>query len=131
MARELSENEISRVVVDAALKVHRHFGPGIFEVIYEVTLAHELRARGLTVRRQVPVAVEYAGIHFDEGFRADVLVADKVVLELKSVEELHPRHFKQLLTYLRLMDRRLGLLINFNEKLLKDGIHRIVNNLPE
>jgi GxxExxY protein len=127
----MTENEISRIVVDAAYGIHRHFGPGLLETVYEVSLAHELRKRGLQVERQKVIAVKYDSITFDEGFRADVIVDDKVVLELKSVEAVHRVHKKQLLTYLRLMDKRLGLLINFNQELIKDGISRVVNGLPE
>jgi len=127
----MTENEISRIVVDAAYCIHKHFGPGLLETVYEVSLAHELRKRGLEVERQKAIAVKYDTITFDEGFRADVVVDDKVVLELKSVEAVHRVHKKQLLTYLRLMDKRLGLLINFNEELIKDGISRVVNGLPE
>jgi GxxExxY protein len=129
--RELSENEIAGRVVDGALRVHREFGPGVYEFVYEVSLAHELKKRGLAVERQVPVPIDYDGIRFDEGFRADVIVESKVILELKAVEAILPVHRKQLLTYLRLTRLRLGLLINFNEELLKTGIHRVVNGLPE
>jgi len=125
------ENEIAKEVVDAAYRVHTKLGPGLFESVYEVTLAHELRKRGLQVARQQPIAVEYDSIRFDEGFRADVIVEDKVILELKSVENVSRSHKKQLLTYLRLADKRLGLLINFGGELIKDGITQIVNGLPE
>jgi len=127
----VTENEIATVVVDAAYCIHKHFGPGLQEIVYEVSLAHELRNRGLQVERQAPIPVTYDAITFDEGFRADLVVEEKVVVELKSVEEIHPVHKKQLLTYLRLMDKRLGLLINFNEELIKNGISRIVNGLSE
>jgi GxxExxY protein len=123
------ENRIAREVVDAALKLHRHFGPGIYESVYEPVLIYELRKRNLTTRQQTPVQVVYEGITFDIGFKTDVVVNDLVILELKSVEKLGPVHFKQLLTYLRLTGLRLGLLINFGENLLKDGIHRVVNDL--
>jgi GxxExxY protein len=99
--------------------------------VYEVCLAHDLKKRGLQVERQKAVAVEYDSITFEEGFRADLIVDGKVVLELKAVEELHRVHKKQLLTYLRLMDKRLGLLINFDSELIKDGIVRVANGLPE
>jgi len=127
----MTENDIARTVVDAAYCIHKHFGPGLHETVYEVSLAYELKKRGLAVERQTIIPVRYESITFDEGFRADVVVDEKVVLELKSVEEIHPVHKKQLLTYLRLMDKRLGLLINFNETLIKDGIHRVVNGLSE
>ncbi len=127
----MTENEIATQVVDAAYKVHTALGPGIYEIVYEVTLAHELRKRGLRFDRQVPVPIMYDGIQFDEGFRADVVVEDKVILELKSVEQVLRVHKKQLLTYLRLMDKRLGLLINFGAEFIKDGIFRVVNGLEE
>jgi GxxExxY protein len=123
------ENRIAREVVDAALKLHRHFGPGIYESVYEPVLVYELKKRNLTTRQQTPVPLIYDGVNFDIGFKTDVVLNDLVILDLKSVEKLEPVHFKQLLTYLRLTDLRLGLLINFGEDLLKDGIHRIVNHL--
>ena len=127
----MTENEIATIVVDAAYKVHVALGPGLLESIYEVVLCHELRKRGLRAERQVPVAIEYDGIRFDEGFKADIVVEDKVVLELKSVENVLPVHHKQTLTYIRLMDKRLGILMNFGEVRIKDGISRIVNGLEE
>jgi GxxExxY protein len=127
----MEENQIATVVVDAAYCVHRCLGPGLHEMVYEVSLAHELKKRGLEVERQKPISVRYDSITFDEGFRADRIVDDKVVLELKAVEEVHPVHKRQLLTYLRLANKRLGLLINFDTALIKDGIFRIVNGLPE
>ena len=123
------ENRIAREVVDAALKLHRHFGPGVYESVYEPVLIYELNKRSLTTRQQTPVPLIYEGMTFDVGFKTDVVVNDLVILELKSVEKLEPVHFKQLLTYLRLTGLRLGLLINFGENLLKDGIHRVVNDL--
>jgi GxxExxY protein len=123
------ENRIAKDVVDAALKLHKHFGAGIFENVYETTLTYELKKRGFSPRNQIPVPLVYDGIAFDVAFKMDVLVNDLVILELKSVEKLEPVHFKQLLTYLRLTGLRLGLLINFGEAVLKNGIHRIVNNL--
>ena len=127
----MTENEIARLVVDAAYQIHTRLGPGLLESVYEVVLAHELRKRGLHVVRQQPIAIEYDSIKFDEGFRADVIVEDKVILELKSVEAVAKVHKKQLLTYLRLADKRLGLLINFGAELIKDGISRVVNGLVE
>jgi GxxExxY protein len=127
--RAQEENRIAREVVDAALKLHRHFGPGIYESVYEPVLTYELGKRNLITRHQTPVPLVYEGITFDIGFKTDVVVNDLVILELKSVEKLEPVHFKQLLTYLRLTGLRLGLLINFGESLLKDGIHRVVNDL--
>ena len=126
-----TENEIAREIVDAAYHIHKGLGPGLLESVYEVVLAHELRKRGLQVARQVPIAIEYDGIKFEEGFRADLIVEDKVIVELKCVEKTNPAHKKQLLTYLRLTDRRLGLLINFAQELIRDGITRVVNNLQE
>jgi len=119
------------VVVDAAFQVHTRLGPGLLESVYEVVLAYELKKRGLQVERQVPVPIVYDELRFDEGFRADLIIEGKLVLELKSVETVAPVHKKQLLTYLRLMDKRLGLLINFGEELIKDGINRVVNGLRE
>jgi GxxExxY protein len=127
----MTENEIAKQVVDAAYHVHTRLGPGLLESVYEVVLAHELKKRGMNVARQLPIPIQYDSIMFDEGFRADILVDDKVILELKSVESVAKVHKKQLLTYLRLADKRLGLLINFGEELIRDGISRIVNRLPE
>lgn len=125
------ENETAKQIVDAALLVHKALGPGLLESVYETALFHELVKRELPVARQVPVTFVYDGHVYDEGFRLDLLVADCVVIELKSVETVHPVHKKQLLTYLRLSGKRLGLLINFNSALLKDGVVRIVNGLPD
>lgn len=127
----MTENEIARGVVDAAVKIHTTLGPGLLESVYEVVLAYELEKRGLKVSRQVPISIEYESLQFEEGFRADIIVNDLVILELKSVESVSPTHKKQLLTYLRLTEKHLGLLINFGEALIKDGITRIVNNLPD
>jgi GxxExxY protein len=127
----VTENEIATQVVDCAYKVHTTLGPGLLESVYEIVLAHELRKCGLPVERQVPIPIRYDGIQFDEGFRSDIMVADKVILEIKSVEKSAAVHKKQLLTYLRLADKRLGLLINFGEDLIKDGIRRVVNGLQE
>jgi GxxExxY protein len=125
----MTENEIAKEVVDAAYQVHSRLGPGLLESVYEVVLAHELKKRGLQVARQVAVPVLYDSLTFEEGFRADIIVEDKVILELKSVETVARVHKKQLLTYLRLADKRLGLLINFGEELIRDGISRVVNGL--
>ena len=126
-----TENDISRDIVDAAFHIHQRLGPGLLESVYETILAHELTLRGLHIVRQQPIPIIYDDVHFDEGFRADLVVEDKIIIELKSVEQIAPVHKKQLLTYLRLSDIRLGLLINFGEVLVKDGIHRIVNRLPD
>jgi GxxExxY protein len=128
---DMTENEIAREVVDAAFKVHSRLGPGLLESVYEVVLAHEVRNRRLNVVRQLPVPIVYDGIQFEEGFRLDLLVEDKVIDEIKSVEKITGVDKKQLLTHLRLMDKRLGLLINFNVELIKDGMSRIVNGLEE
>jgi iron complex transport system substrate-binding protein len=122
-------NRISGQIVDAALQIHARLGPGLLESVYSRLLAHELGQRGLTVRREVPVPLMYDGIRFEEGFRADLIVEDSVLVELKSVETFAPVHSKQVLTYLKLLDYRLGLLINFGAPLLKDGVRRIVNKL--
>jgi GxxExxY protein len=127
----MTENEIAKEIVDAAFKVHNRLGPGLLESVYEVVLAYELRTRGLNVVRQLPVPIVYEGIQFEEGFRLDVLAEDKVIVEIKSIERVTGVDKKQLLTHLRLMDKRLGLLINFNVELIKDGISRIVNGLEE
>lgn len=127
----MTENEIGRIVVDAAVGVHRQLGPGLFESVYEVVLAYELETRGLKVERQVPVPIRYKGLKFDEGFRADVVVEKKVILELKSVEHASPAHKKQVQTYLRLTGCKLGFLLNFGEALMKAGITRLVNGLDE
>jgi GxxExxY protein len=124
-------NEITRQIVDAAYGVHVALGPGLLETVYEVALCHELRKRGLRVRRQVPVPIEYDGLKFDEGFRADVLVEECVIVELKSTEMNHPVHPKQLRTHLVLAKFQLGLVLNFGLERMKDGITRVVNGLPE
>ena len=105
----MTENEIAKIVVDASYHIHRRLGPGLLESVYEVILAYALSSRGLNVERQVPVPIVFDGMKFDEGFRADLIVEDKVIVELKSVEKIAPVHKKQLLTYLRLADKRLGL----------------------
>lgn len=128
---ETAENRIAREVVDAAIQVHRTLGPGLLESVYEAALTIELSQRGLEVVRQFRITVNYRGVELGEGYRADMLISGKVLLELKSVERVLPVHKKQLLTYLRLSNCRLGLLLNFGEVLMKDGITRIVNGLPE
>jgi GxxExxY protein len=127
----VTENELSKDIVDAAIKIHRALGAGLLESVYEVVLAHELESRGMSVRRQVPIAIDYNGIVFEEGFKADVIINNKVILELKSVEEIKPVHKKQLQTYLKLTGCKLGFLLNFNTSLMKDGITRCVNGLKE
>ena len=127
----MTENEIGRIIVDAAIAVHRSLGPGLLETVYEVVLAHELRQRGLEIERQVPIPIEYQGMEFDEAFRADIMIGGKVILELKSVEHATAAHKKQIQTYLRLTGCKLGFLLNFGEALMKDGITRAVNGLEE
>jgi GxxExxY protein len=127
----MTENEIARVVVDCAFQIRTKLGPGLLESVYEVVLTSMLRQRGLKVEQQVSIPIRFDGLTFDEGFRADLLVEDKVIVELKSVETSAPVHRKQVIAYLRLADKRLGLLINFGEALIKDGITRLVNGLQE
>jgi len=124
-------NEISGQIVDAAIAIHRELGPGLLESVYEVVLAHELKNRGFEVRRQVIVPIEYRGLRFDEGYRLDLLVEELVVVEIKSIDVLNDVHKKQLLTYLRLQDKKLGLLLNFNVNLMKEGIVRIANGIED
>ena len=127
----LTENEIATIIVDTAFRIHFDLGPGLFESVYEAIMEAELTKRGMSVRRQEPIPLVYGGLQFKAGFRADLLVGDKVIVEVKSIEALHPVHKKQVLTYLRFADKRLGLLINFNVALIKDGIVRLVNRLKE
>jgi len=127
----MDENRIGREVVDAAIAVHRELGPGLLETVYEVVLLDELRSRGLLAERQVPIPVVCRGVRFDEGFRADIVVESKVILELKSVERVTSAHKKQVLTYLKLTDMKLGYLLNFGAAMMKGGITRTVNDLPE
>jgi GxxExxY protein len=119
-------NLAAEVVVDAALTVHRALGPGLLESVYSICLAHEMRKRGIQVLRELPLPVVYDGIRLDAGPRLDMLVDDCVIVELKAVEQLLPVHHAQLLTYLKLTGHRLGLLINFNTPLIRDGIRRLV-----
>jgi len=118
--------DLGRQVVDSALKVHKQIGPGLLESVYEVCLARELTKRAVNVRRQVPVPVIYEGERLDAAFRLDLLVEDEIVVEIKAVEKVIPLHQAQLVTYLRLSEKRIGFLINFNVRLIRDGIHRIV-----
>jgi GxxExxY protein len=127
----LSENEIGTIVIESAIKVHQALGPGLLESVYEIVLAHELQQRGLQAERQVAVPIVYEGIRFVEGFKADIIVNGKVVLELKSVEQVTPAHKKQIQSYLRLTGCKLGYLLNFGEALMKKGITRAVNGLEE
>ncbi len=123
----MNENEIGKIVVDSAVCLHKELGPGLLESVYEVLLSYELQTRGLELKRQVSIPIEYRGIKFDEGFRADVIVENKVILELKSVETASRAHKKQVLTYLKLTGMKLGYLLNFGESLMKDGITRLLN----
>ena len=125
----MTENAIAKQVVDAAFKIHTTLGPGLLESVYEAVLAYELKQRGLQVVRQQAIPVVYEEVHLEEGFRADLIVEGKVIIELKSVEIISPVHKKQVLTYLRLTNLKLSLLINFGEALIKDGITRVVNGL--
>lgn len=127
----MTENAIAKEIVDAAFRIHTALGPGLLESVYDAVLSYELAQRGLRVSRQQPIPVVYGAVRIDTGFKADLIVEDKVIVEIKSVETLAPVHRKQLLTYLRLADKRLGLLINFHVVLIKDGISRIVNGLEE
>lgn len=125
----MSENEISRILVDVFIKIHKTLGPGLLESVYEEVVGIELNSNGLKYERQKEIIPTYDGHKLSIGFRADFIVEDKIIVELKSVQELLPVHAKQLLTYLKLSDLKLGLLVNFNVELMKNGIHRVVNNL--
>ncbi len=127
----MMENEIATQIVDAAFKIHTTLGPGLLESVYEAVMAEELGRRGLHVVKQQAIPVVYENVKLEIGFRADLIVEGKVIVEIKSVEAIAPVHKKQLLTYLRLADKRLGILINFDTELIKDGISRVVNRLPE
>ena len=127
----MTQNQISQIIVDTAMDIHRRLGPGLLESVYQVVLAHELAKRGLHVEREVPIPVQWDDLRMDVGFRADLIVEGMVLVELKSIESLAAVHKKQLLTYLRLTNLRLGLLLNFGAALMKDGIHRVVNGLEE
>ena len=125
----MNENDISKILVDCCFKVHTELGPGLLESVYEEVLSYEIIKRGLSLERQKGIPVVYDNIKMELGFRADIIVENKVIIELKSIEAIAPVHSKQLLTYLKLTGMKLGLLVNFNEALIKDGIKRIVNNL--
>ena len=127
----MTENAISKIIVQSAIKIHTRLGPGLLESVYEKILAHELTSRGLEVEQQKYIPIIYDELIIEAAFRADIIVNDKVILEIKSVKELEPVHYKQLLTYLRLTDRKLGLLLNFNTELMRDGIRRVVNGLED
>ncbi len=124
----MHENELSGIVISVAYKIHSNLGPGLFESVYETIMEHELISKhNLTVARQYPIPVIWSGNKMEMGFRADLLIENKLIVELKSIESLAPVHYKQMLTYLKLSGIKLGLLINFNEELLKTGIKRIIN----
>jgi len=125
----MNENDLSYKIIGAALELHKTLGPGLLESVYETTLAYDLRELGVNVETQVPVPLVYKEVKQDIGYRMDMLVEGKVIVEIKALESLAPVHFAQVLTYLKLSDKRLALLINFNTKFLKDGIHRVVNKL--
>ena len=123
----MNENELGTIILDCAFYLHKNMGPGLFESVYETVLARLLSKKGLSVQRQVSIPIEFEGEQFDEGFRADLFVNGKVILELKSVEKISPVHKKQLLTYLKLTNTKLGYILNFGEEVMKNGIYRIIN----
>jgi GxxExxY protein len=127
----MHENEIAEGIVEGAFRVHRWFGPGLLESAYEVCLARELMDMGFQVEQQIPLPLEYRGVRLDAGYRLDLWVDRKVIVEVKAVDEIHPVHVAQVLTYLKLTGNSLGLVLNFHNALLKNGIRRIVNNLKE
>jgi GxxExxY protein len=127
----VTENEIAAMVVDAAYKIHKKLGPGLLESAYGAVLLYELTQRGLKVTAEYPIPLMYEEVRIEVAYKADLLVEDKVIIELKSVEKMAPVHYKQLLTYLKLADKRLGLLINFGAPLIKEGITRVVNGLQD
>jgi GxxExxY protein len=129
VAKVMSENEVSKIVVDLCFKIHKQYGAGLFENVYEEIFCYEWNKTQLGIIRQRGVKVIHEGVDMGIGFIPDLIVCDKVIIELKSVESLAEVHYKQLLTYLRITNLKLGLLINFNVPLIKDGIHRIVNKL--
>jgi len=125
----MTENDLSKIIVDTCYQIHVALGPGLFESVYEEILYYELSQNGLSVSRQQAIPLIWKGIKMDQGFRSDLIVEDRVLIEIKSVSAIAPVHLKQVLTYLKLTGLKLGLLINFNEALIKDGITRVVNNL--
>ena len=127
----MTENELGTIIVESAIAVHRELGPGLLETVYEVALAYELQQRGLKAERQVPIPIKYRGIRFEEGFRADIFVEDRIIVELKSAEKTTAAHRKQIQTYVKLAERKLGYLLNFGEAVMKEGITRAVNGLEE
>ena len=127
----MTENEISKLILDSAIDVHKALGPGLLESVYEIVLAYELKQRGLRVDRQMPISIHYKNMTFNEAFRADLVVEGKVIVELKSVEQVLDSHKKQVQTYLRLTGCKLGFLLNFGEALMKRGVTRVVNGLED
>ncbi len=127
--KNMTENELSKIIVNCCYKIHTKLGPGLLESVYEEILTYELNKTGVKIKRQQGLPVVYDELKMDLGFRADIIVEEKVIIELKSIEAIAPVHLKQLLTYLKITGIKLGLLINFNEALIKDGIRRVVNNL--
>ena len=127
----MTENEIGNIVVDCAVRLHIELGPGLLESVYEVLLAQMLREAGLSVDRQVSIPIEFHGLRFEEGFRADIIVENKVILELKSIECINKAHKKQVLTYLKMTGMKLGYLLNFGEEMMKVGISRVLNGYIE
>tara|TARA_R110002124_G_scaffold223917_1_gene389196 strand:- start:64 stop:441 length:378 start_codon:yes stop_codon:yes gene_type:complete len=125
----MSENDLSKIIVETCYQIHVAFGPGLFESVYEEILYYELIQKGLNVSRQQAIPLIWKGIKMDQGFRSDLIVEDRVLIEIKSIGAIAPVHLKQVLTYLKLTGLKLGLLINFNEALIKDGVTRVVNNL--
>jgi len=123
-------NDVSGAIVDAAIQVHRDLGPGLLESVYEAVMAYELEQRGLAVQKQVALSVQYRELKIEDAFRADLIVNQKVIVELKSIERVANVHKKQLLTYLRLSKLQVGLLLNFGCDVMKSGIHRVANNAP-
>lgn len=127
----MTENELAKQVIDLCIKIHKTLGPGLLESAYEDCLAYELNKKNLSFKRQESIPLVYDGVELGEGFRADIIIEDKLIIELKSVAELQPVNFSQLLTYLRLTNLKLGLLINFGQRRMVDGIHRVVNGLSQ
>jgi GxxExxY protein len=125
--KAMTENETGKIIVDCAVRLHKELGPGLLESVYEVLLVHLLQDAGLKAERQIPIPIQFRGLQFDEGFRADIVVEGKVILELKSIESINNAHKKQVLTYLKLTGKKLGHLLNFGEALMKDGITRVLN----
>ena len=127
----MTENEVAKIIVDKAFQIHTRLGPGLLEKVYVRILAYELKNFGLKVETEKAIPITYNNISFDEGYRADLVVENKVIIEVKSIEQLQAVHKKQLLTYLKLASMKLGLLINFGEELIKNGLIRIAHQLPE